>query len=137
MTEPRREAELPWARWPLAVRIALAVVFGAMALLMAATLAGSRGFVPGLVIGLFWGALEVFVIVFPTTMQRWARHQPAFPAVLTFGLLLYAVLVFTTIRTSIAVLLAIAVAVLVGLSQLPKRRRIVQPPTPQRGRRHS
>ena len=137
MTEPRREAELPWARWSLALRIVLAIVFGAIALLMAATLAGSRGFVPGLVIGLFWGALEVLVTVFPNTMQRWSRQQPLFPAVLTFGLLLYAVLVFTTIKTSIAVLLAVVVAVIVGFSRLPRRRRMAQTPTPQRGRRHS
>lgn len=134
--DERREAELPWAHASLGWRIGLAVLFGAVALLMGWTLFPSRGAAWGALIAVFWGALEVLVVVFPNTLQRWSRHQPLFRAVLTFGLVLYVLLVITTIITSASVAIAVALALIVGLASITRRRRTPEASTP-RGRRHS
>ncbi|HZD97141.1 MAG TPA: hypothetical protein VE132_03160, partial [Micromonosporaceae bacterium] len=70
--DDRRQADLPWAHAPLAVRILGAVIIALPAFLMGGSLAGSRGVFVGALLGLFWGGLGVLVAVFPTTLQRWS-----------------------------------------------------------------
>ena len=138
--DERREADVPWVRWPLPVRIAMAIVLAAVALLMADTLILTRGVAAGIVVGAFWGVLEVLVIIFPRTVQRLSRRQPLFAPLLMFGVLLYGLLLFGTFATPVAVLVALFISGVFGIITVQRKRRETAPVPPRpspRGRRHS
>jgi hypothetical protein len=139
--DERREVDVPWVRWPLYVRIAMAIVFAALALLMADTLILTRGLAAGILIGVFWGVLEVLVIIFPRTLQRLSRRQPLFAPVLMFGVLLYGLLLFGTFSTPVAVIVSLFIAGLFAIITVQRKRRestpVARPQSSQRGRRHS
>jgi hypothetical protein len=133
----RRQAEMPWAAAPLWARILVAVIVAVPAYLMGASLASARGVVIGAILGLFWGALAILVIVFPATAQRWSRQRPLFTPILTCGVLLFGLLFLTTMPTPIAVFFAIFIAIIIGIIAVQRRRKPTTPPPPVRGRRHS
>ena len=137
--DDRRQADLPWAHLPLAVRILAAVIIAVPAFVMGGSLAGSRGVVAGALLGLFWGGLGVFAAVFPITLQRWSREQALFAPVLMFGVFLFGLLFLTTMPTSIAVLFSLGVAGVFAFISVGRRRRVAPtaPTRSGRGRRHS
>lgn len=137
--DDRRQADLPWARAPLAARIVVAVIIAVPAFVMGGSLAGSRGVVLGALLGLFWGGLGVLVAVFPLTLQRWSRERAMFAPILTFGVLLFGLLLLTTMPASIAIFFSLVIAGIFAFISVGRRRRAAPPePTrPNRGRRHS
>lgn len=137
--DDRRQADLPWAHAPLALRILGAVIIAVPAFVMGGSLAGSRGVLVGALLGLFWGGLGVLVAVFPVTLQRWSRQQPLFAPILTFGVLLFGLLFLTTMPTSIAVFFSLIVAGVFAFISVGRHRRAApaEPTRPTRGRRHS
>ena len=133
--EERRQADLPWANAPLAARIVVAVVVAAPAVLMANSLTLSRGLFVGVILGLFWGVLAVLVVVFPRTLQGWARNQPLFAPALTLGVLLFGLVFLTAMPTAIAVFFSVLISGILAFIAVGRRRRTTAPPPRPMGRR--
>jgi len=136
--EQRELARLPWATAPLGPRIALAVVFAAVAAGMGWSLAGHRGVLVGVLLGLFWGVLEILVFVYPDTVQKWTREHPLFTPLLSFPVVLFGLLFLSNMPTLLATLSAAFVSgIWMVVATLRARRPPTPPPSTKPGRRHS
>ena len=137
--DERRQADLPWAHAPLAARIVVAAIIAVSAFVMGGSLAGSRGVVVGALLALFWGGLGALVALFPVVLQRWSREQAMFAPILMFGVLLFGLLLLTTMPTSIAVFFSLIIAGIFAFISVGRRRRSTSPEANRssRGRRHS
>ena len=137
--EQRELARLPWATAPLGPRIGLAVVFAGVAAGMGWSLSGQRGVLVGVLLGLFWGVLEVLVFVYPDTVQRWTREHPLFTPVLSFPVVLFGLLFLSNMPTLLAILSAAFVSgIWMVVATVRSRRPPAPPPSSTKpGRRHS
>src|ERR1700759_3095446 len=104
--EQRELARLPWATARLGPRLALATVFAVVAAFMGWSLAGQRGVLVGVLLGLFWGVLEALVFVYPDAIQKGTREQPLFRPLLGFPVVLFGLLFLSNMGTALAVLAA-------------------------------